>query len=361
MRLYTILIALIIIIIPILIYINSVPSVELYENEKLCDYILIEIQRQSDTDFGGIYWWMHQIACAFKLAKHNHKKVLVHFTRGAYADPDRPEPSWWHYYFDLPSPITEHQMELITHAKKYKKLDVISTWDLKPTDNMHLYQIASTFSGLMRTKMTDTCHVYRDFLKLNEETLDHFNQFCFENNVDFNKPFVGIHYRGTDKWFCHGQNEDLTKNEHMRYEDVAQHINNILSEIKTKESQPIHLYVCSDEQPFVDYIFENFPNVVTYDAFRSPVNTSGIELSDNMDVTEKDDTQDGQNLAYFVSTAIHRGFDHIPPYKKGLDAVMDVLCLSKCKYYIRCQNGNFSSQPLKWNPNIIEYNLSDEL
>ena len=353
----------IIIVFIILIYtLCYTSSIELYDNEKLSDYILIQVEQLSDNDFGGFYWWMHQIACTVKLAQHNNKKVLVYFTKGAYWDSSRPENSWWHYYFNLPSPINEHQLKLVKHALDYNKYEIIKSWDLPDIgDKIHLYKIDPSFSNVMRNKMTDTEHIYKSFLKLNDESMQIFKQFCNENEIDFdNQLFVGIHYRGTDKWFCYGQDEDLKKNEHMEYEQVAQRVRDILYEIESKESKQIYIYVCSDEQPFVNYIQNVFDRVYTFDAFRSPINTSGIKLSDNMDVTEHDDTEDGRNLAFFASTAIHRGFDHISPYKKGLDAVIDVLCLSKCKYFIRCQNGNFSSQPKKWNPKIIEYNLSEE-
>lgn len=328
------------------------------------DYILIQVEQLSDTDFGGFYWWMHQIACAVKLAKRNNKKVLVHFNQGAYWDESRPEYSWWHYYFDLPEPITDEQLKLIQHVLKHKQYKIITQIDLPDigSDKMHLYKVDETFTKLMREKMFDTEDVYKHFLKLNDETIKVFNQFCTINNINFNDQlFLGIHYRGTDKWFCYGQDEDLKENLHMEYEQVAEKVKSIIREIEIKESKPVCIYVCSDEQPFVNYIQNIFDRVYTFDAFRSPVNTSGVKLSDNMNVSETDNTEDGRNLAFFVSTAIHRGFQNIPPYKKGLDAVVDVLCLSKCKYYVRCQNGNFSSQPKKWNPDIIEINLSEEI
>lgn len=346
----------------ILIYILYVPYRE-NSNEKLSDYILIQIEQLSDSDFGGFYWWMHQIACAVKIANHNKKKVLVYFNKGPYWDETRTENSWWHYYFDLPVPITEEQMKLIEYALKYKQYKIITSFDLPDIgDKMHLYKVEETFTNFMREKMYDTEIVYKSFLKLNDKVIDVFNKFCNVNNINFDDQlFLGLHYRGTDKWFCYGQDEDLEKNEHLDYKYVAERVQKIIKEIEIKENKRVHIYVCSDEQPFVNYINNVFERVYTYDAFRSPINTSGVKLSENVNVSETDDTEDGRNLAFFVSTAIHRGFNNISPYKKGLDAVIDILCLSKCKYFIRCQNGNFSSQPKKWNPEIIEINLSEEI
>jgi len=346
----------------ILVYILYVPNIENKGGDKLSDYILIQVEQLSDSDFGGFYWWMHQIACAVKIANHNNKKVLVHFNQGAYWDKTRPENSWWHYYFDLPAPITDDQMKLIDYALKYKQYKVITSFDLVDMGYLHLYKVDETFTNLMREKMYDTEIVYKSFLKLNNEVMSIFDEFCKVNDVDFgNQLFLGLHYRGTDKWFCYGQDEDLEKNEHMDYKHVADKVKKIINEIEIKEKRPVYIYVCSDEQPFVNYIRNVFDRVYTFDAFRSPINTSGVKLSDNVNVSETDDTEDGRNLAFFVSTAIHRGFKDVSPYKKGLDAVIDVLCLSKCKYFVRCQNGNFSSQPKKWNPEIIEINLSEEI
>lgn len=370
MRLLPLLLLLLILL--ILIYYLYVPNRE-NDGEKLSDYILIQIEQLSDSDFGGFYWWMHQVACAVKIANHNNKKVLVYFNKGAYWDDTRPGNSWWHYYFDLPVPITEEQMKLIEYALKYKQYKVITSFDLgtggrkgglyPPGDKMHLYKVKETFTNLMREKMYDTEMVYKSFLKLNDSVIDVFDNFCKMNGINFDDQlFLGLHYRGTDKWFCYGQDEDLEKNEHLDYKHVADSVKKIIDEIELKENKRrVHIYVCSDEQPFVNYIQNVFERVYTFDAFRSPINTSGVKLSDNVNVSETDNTEDGRNLAFFVSTAIHRGFKDVSPYKKGLDAVIDVLCLSKCKYFIRCQNGNFSSQPKKWNPEIIEIDLPEKI
>lgn len=353
---------LLLVLLGILIYILYVPNRE-NSGEKLSDYILIQVEQLSDSDFGGFYWWMHQIACAVKIANHNNKKVLVHFNQGSYWDTTRPENSWWHYYFDLPTPITDEQLKLIKYALKYKQYHVITSYNLPEIgDKMYLYKVHETFTKLMRDKMYDTETIYKFFLKLNDEVMSVFNNFCKVNEINFDDQlFLGLHYRGTDKWFCYGQDEDLKENKHMDYKHVANSVQKIIEEIELKESKPVYIYVCSDEQPFVNYIQNVFERVYTFDAFRSPINTSGVKLSDNVNVSETDDTEDGRNLAFFVSTAIHRGFKNVSPYKKGLDAIIDVLCLSKCKYFVRCQNGNFSSQPKKWNPEIIEINLSEEI
>lgn len=330
--------------------------------DKLSNYILIENEKLSDYDFGGFYWWVHQVASAVKIGNHNNKKVLVYFTQGFYKDNNRYEPSWWSYYYKYPT-LTPYEITLIKYAKNNGKLHVVKSYELPELedDKMFLYTVGDSFTNLMRNLMTDTHLIYNTFLELNDNVIEVFNQFCNLHSIDFdNQLFVGLHYRGTDKWYAHNDTEDLDKNKHMCYSEVVSKTRKQLESIKLDNiDKTIHMYVCSDEQPFVDYISNHFDRVYSYHAFRSPISTSNIELPEDTSLSPSDDSEYGKLLKYYASQSIHKGFEHISPYKKGLDAVIDVYCLSKCKYFLFCQKGNFASQPSKLNKDIIEFDLSN--
>lgn len=331
-------------------------------NNNLSDYILIENEKLSDFDYGGFYWWVHQVACAIKLAQKNNKKVLVYFNQGFYKDDTRSEPSWWNYYFKHPT-LSQHEIDLINYAKQYGKFEIVKSFDLHeiPDDKMFLYTAGDTFTNVMRDLMTDVHGIYSTFLEFSTDVMDVYYNFCNMHSIDFdNQLFIGLHYRGTDKWYSFNATEDLERNKHMCYSDVATKTRNILKDVQNEyPDRQLYIYACSDEQPFVDYIHSQFDNVYSYHAFRSPISTSDVSMPEDQSMSPTDDTEYGRLLKYYGTQSVHKGFKHISPYKKGMDAVIDVLCLSKCKYFLCCQKGNFASQPAKFNPSIIEIDLSN--
>lgn len=123
-----------------------------------------------------------------------------------------------------------------------------------------------------------------------------------QNFIDLHfagKYIIGVHYRGTDKK-CEATRLDYKK---------------VLREVWTEVTQAPenwHLFIATDEQPFLDYILKMCPGRVSY--------LEGIERSDG-------------NLSIHVHNT--------SPYLQGKSAVMDCILLSRTDVLIRtCSNLN---------------------
>lgn len=107
---------------------------------------------------------------------------------------------------------------------------------------------------------------------------------------------IGVHYRGTDKW---------TEAPRVPYEEVCAAVRIALGE---SGAGPQRLFVASDEQAFVECMLRSFPGkVVFWETRRST---------------------DGQ--------PIDRGMEN--NYRKGEDAVIDCVLLSRCHRLIRTRS-----------------------
>jgi len=320
------------------------------EDLKLNDYILLKSYMVNENDKGGFYWWVHQVACLVKLGELTNKKVLVYFDDGYYIDSNRPEKSWWSYFFKYPR-LTEKHRDLIKAAELVGYTEVLSL-NLPKTDKMYLYT-NNTFQKVMRNKIKDIAQVYNRFIKLEDVVNDYITEFINTSGFDLsqNTYKIGVHYRGTDRFFANGDREDLLENKHAEYESVVGYL---AKEIENKpKDKKLVIYAASDEQPFVDKIKETFGDIViSYEAFRSNTSTSGMEMEDTSQIKPNNKTEAGRKLLEMADKSVHRGHPEISGYRKGVDAIVDVWMLSKCDVFVKTQRGNFSSQPKKWNPKI---------
>jgi hypothetical protein len=120
---------------------------------------------------------------------------------------------------------------------------------------------------------------------------------------------IGIHYRGTDKF------KDAPRVPYERVQTA------VLDAIKTAGPTPYKLFVATDEEAFLDYMLDLFPGKVDYlDMYRS---VDGKPI----------DVIQGDNR------------------KKGEDAVMDCLLLSRCDYLVRTAS-NLSLCSTFFNPDM---------
>jgi len=105
---------------------------------------------------------------------------------------------------------------------------------------------------------------------------------------------IGVHYRGTDKV------EEVPK---TRYQKVLQALDKVRGSLNVEKYK---IFVATDESSFLDFMKQHFPNqVLCYEeAYRS---TDG-------------------NPVHFNKS--------LSPYKKGEDAFIDCLLLSKCNFLI---------------------------
>ena len=136
--------------------------------------------------------------------------------------------------------------------------------------------------------------------------------------TNFDSAFViGIHYRGTDKF------EDAPR---VPYEQVRAAV---LDAINAAAPARYKLFVATDEQAFLEYMLDLFPGRLLYlDMYRS-VDSAPI------------DVVQGDN------------------HRKGEDAVMDCLLLSRCDHLVRTAS-NLSLCSTLFNPDIPVVLLNHE-
>lgn len=124
------------------------------------------------------------------------------------------------------------------------------------------------------------------------------------------KLMIGVHYRGTDK---------AREAPRAAYEEVLAHVHKVIA--KNSETT-FQIFVATDEQGFLDFMKEQFPSqVVCYE--------------------ESTRSQNGQPV-HMTSNAM---------YKKGEDALIDCLLLSKCKVLIKTSS-NLSLCSAYFNPKM---------
>ena len=136
---------------------------------------------------------------------------------------------------------------------------------------------------------------------------------------NFGDEFViGVHYRGTDKW------EDAPR---ISYDDMYEAIQHVAESLASGRYK---VFVATDEKAFLDYMVDRQPSGLLYrEMFRS-VDGRPIDVVN----------EDGN-------------------YRKGEDAVMDCLLLSRCNYLIRSAP-NLSLCSTMFNPEVPELALNHE-
>jgi len=153
------------------------------------------------------------------------------------------------------------------------------------------------------------------------------------------KYVVAVHARLTDKWPSKSGTEDFPS---RPPKDFWAHL--VRDQIAKSNRNPrdVLVFVASDEQPFVDYMKRQNFAVVSIDAIRASVDTSGMKLA-----TEQCDqgvmtTADCRKYNELIDASVHRGMKDKSNYVKGLDVLLDVLLLA-CGDVILRSRGSVSN------------------
>jgi hypothetical protein len=136
----------------------------------------------------------------------------------------------------------------------------------------------------------------------------------------FGNKTLGIHYRGTDK--IYGEGSYISK------EDVIKNIVAFLESDDTFDT----IFVCSDEENFIDMFKEKF---LTYPKYK-------ILISDSI---KSNDTSKTLHMDAKCNNLLAK------------QSMSDSLTLSKCNYVIKTTSA-LSDWVKIWNPNIEIYNLN---
>ena len=226
--------------------------------------------------------------------KGDYAGLSVNFGNvGWYYDPAH-GPNWWEYYCE---PI------LLGDLKNGHKI-YYSGAECGDMAN-------HTESNLSRERVHELISKY---IKVKKFIIDQVDAFASKNFQDL--FIIGVHYRGIDK---------IYEAPRISYGEAIKVIQSYIDALPDKNYR---IFVATDEQAFLDFALQKFPDqVVSTTAFRS--------------------NQGGE--------PVHRLF--CSPFKKGKQALVDVLLLSKSHLLIRCSS-NLSLWATYFNPKVpvIELN-----
>ena len=179
-------------------------------------------------------------------------------------------PNWWNYYCE-PISIGSTALRSVSHI-----------WGEAAKIIYH------TECGLSRDRVHQLISRYIHFKPY---LLNMVNDFCKE--FFFERPVIGVHYRGTDK-----DTEAKRVPYHVFKEEIEKYVaaNNLESFL---------IYVATDEDLFLDYMIDKFPDSVIFIPAERSI--------------------DGQALHFSTEN----------PYQQGLESLMDCLILSRTDFLIR--------------------------
>lgn len=214
--------------------------------------------------------------------------------QGFYYEPEIGQ-NWWRYYFEpiyLGDDQTSVPFTTINGAPDHNFADTVE-FTLK---RKYVHELITRY---IRIKP----HI--------QQRVDEFVASRFGNSF-----VIGVHYRGTDKK-CEAPRAE--------YSEMTKHIDSLLNGISNVDSGMLSedwkIFVATDEQAFLHYMCRNYGSRVIFldNAIRS-TNGSPVHHTNNN-------------------------------YKKGEDAILDCLLLSKCNYLIKTSS-NLSLCSSYFNPNM---------
>ena len=323
----------------------------------ICDRILvIKCVVPNSIDDGGFAWHLHQVLCAQWVACLCNLQLVVRYTRGYYYDAEVGD-NWWTYFFKPLHPryLDRYVDEALANNRVRPVISIPPS--CSPDGHVHLYT-QYTFQKIARRMRIDFGSMQKTYIHLRKPMRRAIDAFAHKH---FRRPhLLGVHYRGTDKYANHNGTEDMTCNKHHHYEAVSNGIRTFLNTQKCASEWDI--FLASDEEPFVKFMVSRFPRAVAYDATRSSISTSGLELVNTRHCTECSTEPQCLLLRKLASNSIHRGHPHIRPLKKGRDAVMDIWLLARCEVLFRnMSGGNFCSRSIDIAPSTTKvYTLADD-
>jgi len=169
--------------------------------------------------------------------------------------------------------------------------------------------------GALKLERLELFRIIKKYINIKDAIKTKVNKFFDEHFKGHH--VIAIHYRGTDK---------ISEAPMVPYDEVTNVVQNY---IDSHDLQDFKLFVATDEQPFLTYMENAYPNlIISYNASRST---------------------DGKPL--------HYGRSDIKPYKQGEDAIIDCLLLSKGDILIRTSS-NLSAWSSYFNPYIPVIDLS---
>ena len=238
------------------------------------------------------------------IARKNKQQVAIQFDQGPYLDPERPEKSWWSYFFETSkSSNWQEAMEQASEQSVHiidsrETLDVVSRMASR-FERYAGHQLVSEF--VLKKEIADAVMAFKE--------------------IHFAGNFViGLHYRGTDKV------KDGLEANRVDYRAIDETIDAISS-----LDIPFRLFVATDEESLIHHLDgrANFEPLYT----NSQRSHSG--------------------------KPVHFSESRQSNYQLGFDALLDALLLSECDFLLRTES-NLSKASEFFNPTLKSINLTRE-
>lgn len=196
--------------------------------------------------------------------------------------------NWWEYYFEPIYAGSDEGSHILTTVNGPQGQD---------------FAMLIEFHTLRK----EAFQLIKKHIKIKQHVKEIVNEFI--NSHFQNYTVIGVHYRGTDKE-CEAPR--------AAYEDMLAPIEEAKMILNTED---FLVFVATDEKAFLAYMMEQYPDrVIYYDSIRSSGNS-----------------------------AVHATSRH--KYKKGEDALVDCLLLSRCDYMIKTSS-NLSLAAAYFNPKM---------
>jgi hypothetical protein len=312
-----------------------------------CSYNKYVIIPYISASFGGLWWCNYQALLGIHIAIENKLIPIIEYNGGLYGsnsiyDPPNLPNSWWNYFFEDPYPIhpdekkrvLEHSRSNLRAIQLHRRFNTVLP--INPAQCYHYYS-RLFYQAIRVFKRVDK----RDLLRKYIRPLPYINNYCqefWQRNNPSNKPVIGIHYRGTDKYATSTASEGYPI--HYSYTTVATIVRDKLRELNIDEYV---LYCASDEEPFIEFMKSQFDSVVcNAHSIRSSVSTSGIKYNfDSIRFGQTTDQNHRSNYDYVKSLSLHFGCKDKSNFTKGFYAVTDCVLFKPCNVIFISQ-GNFS-------------------
>ena len=202
--------------------------------------------------------------------------------------------NWWNYYFE-PLSFGIKKNEISFNQKYYNQIGNICNY------------------AKMGISKIEANQIIKKYIKIKQE---------FLNDIDICPiPYLGIHFRGTDKI-----DSKFAEAEKISYYDMKKYIDKYRDAYKIK-----NIFVATDDQNFIDFMNHEYDSIYYLDHFRS-----------------KD------------HNAVHNM--NVSPFEKGKQALVDMLILSKSNVLVRTSS-NLSLVSIMFNPylKVINTNFPENM
>ncbi len=250
---------------------------------------------RSDHDKPGFFAAFNSILAALDFCEQHNAVLGVDFQKGGwYYDPQQ-GPNWWSYYFDQPRLPSKTPIKEIKRFKAWQKSLIF-------------------IEGLFTISKMRAHELIKRYIRIKKPIQKIIDTFYAEHMKDY--YMIGIHYRGTDK---------IEEAPRVTYEQV---LNVLQKEIDNQAIKPYKIFIATDEQAFLGFMQDIYGSLIcSIDALRS-TDDNPVHMNETLN-----------------------------SYKKGQDALIDCILLSKCNLLIRTAS-YLSETSQMFNPHMLVIHLN---